>query len=315
MSVRHWATSAHPASGRFEAWRQALDDSHLEWELDAVSDADFQARIRERRVDDLRLVECRCDPCQGQRGRAEIGRSDEAYFGILFELSGRETTRQGDTEALLGPGDFVMWDSERAMEFRVHDRLHKFTLLVPKPRMDAVLHGAHGYAGTVVRGADRNGAIASSALARLARDFHGLGETELSALTDPILGLVAAAMTANRPSDRIGAHEGDFRRFCRYAERHLGDGSLDPARIAAAHAVSVRYLHLVFAEQGTTVGRWIRERRLANCRRDLVRAGAGVTITEIAFRWGFNDMAHFSRLFKARFGVSARAVVRSGRLL
>ena len=28
--------------------------------------------------------------------------------------------------------------------------------------------------------------------------------------------------------------------------------------------------------------------------------------TEIAFGWGFNDAAHFSRIFRARFGCSAR---------
>ena len=32
------------------------------------------------------------------------------------------------------------------------------------------------------------------------------------------------------------------------------------------------------------------------------------SITEIALRWGFNDSAHFSRTFRARFGLSPRAV-------
>ena len=31
------------------------------------------------------------------------------------------------------------------------------------------------------------------------------------------------------------------------------------------------------------------------------------TITEIAFAWGFNNSAHFNRLFKERYGLSARA--------
>ena len=30
-------------------------------------------------------------------------------------------------------------------------------------------------------------------------------------------------------------------------------------------------------------------------------------ITEIAFRWGFNDSAHFSKAFRAEFGQSPRA--------
>jgi AraC-like DNA-binding protein len=30
------------------------------------------------------------------------------------------------------------------------------------------------------------------------------------------------------------------------------------------------------------------------------------TITEIAFGWGFSDAAHFSRIFRARFGCAPR---------
>jgi methylphosphotriester-DNA--protein-cysteine methyltransferase len=34
------------------------------------------------------------------------------------------------------------------------------------------------------------------------------------------------------------------------------------------------------------------------------------TNIEIAFRWGFNDAAHFSRVFKAQYGVSPRQLMR-----
>jgi AraC-like DNA-binding protein len=30
------------------------------------------------------------------------------------------------------------------------------------------------------------------------------------------------------------------------------------------------------------------------------------SVSEIAYHWGFNDAAHFSRTFKARFGMSPR---------
>nr|WP_246657492.1 helix-turn-helix domain-containing protein [Cohaesibacter sp. CAU 1516] len=35
-------------------------------------------------------------------------------------------------------------------------------------------------------------------------------------------------------------------------------------------------------------------------------AAASKTITEIAFRWGFNDAAHFSRSFRRCYGEAAR---------
>ena len=68
----------------------------------------------------------------------------------------------------------------------------------------------------------------------------------------------------------------------------------------------MRYLHLLFSRFGTTVSRWILERRLERCRRELVVTGPHKNITEVAFKWGFNDAAHFSRVFKKRYGVPPR---------
>jgi transcriptional regulator GlxA family with amidase domain len=71
--------------------------------------------------------------------------------------------------------------------------------------------------------------------------------------------------------------------------------------------ISLRYLYLLFGDESTSVSRWIMERRLEHCRRQLVCSHRSFTITEVALRWGFNDPAHFSRAFKKRCGVSPRA--------
>jgi AraC-like DNA-binding protein len=61
------------------------------------------------------------------------------------------------------------------------------------------------------------------------------------------------------------------------------------------------------AEQGTTVTDWIRERRLAGCRRDLADPTLrDVPIGDVAVRWGYRDQAYFSRLFRRAFGETPR---------
>jgi AraC family transcriptional regulator, positive regulator of tynA and feaB len=84
----------------------------------------------------------------------------------LFELRGREVIRQGDNETVLETGDFVLWDSEREMKFRVLKPLRKFTLLIPKARMSALLGDVEQYAGMVVRGSGKADGIAAEALRR-----------------------------------------------------------------------------------------------------------------------------------------------------
>jgi AraC family transcriptional regulator, positive regulator of tynA and feaB len=311
MTADVWTTGMHRAAERFEAWREALNQSHLEWDLEPPGLPTFNARVRQKWLDGIRVVDCRCDPCVGWRRRSLVRRTEGAYLGILFELRGREVIRQGDNEAVLETGDFVMWDSEREMEFRVLEPLHKLTLLIPKARMSALLGDVEQYAGMVVRGSGKADGIAAEALRRLARDFVTIDESSANMVMDPILDLLAATLRTRRvPADASKGHTDSFRRFCRYIETNLGDATLSPSKVATAHNVSLRYLHLVFAEQSTSVGQWIRRRRLQNCRRELSWGGRSRSITEIAFHWGFNDMSHFSRTFKAQFGASPRELAR-----
>jgi AraC family transcriptional regulator, positive regulator of tynA and feaB len=53
---------------------------------------------------------------------------------------------------------------------------------------------------------------------------------------------------------------------------------------------------------GETVGEVVRVRRLAKARRDLMKSGE--PISTIAHRWRFSDSSHFSKAFKAHYGVS-----------
>jgi AraC-like DNA-binding protein len=87
----------------------------------------------------------------------------------------------------------------------------------------------------------------------------------------------------------------------------IADPALCPAKVVAHFGVSVRYLHKVLEEGSRSFGRLSLERRLERCAKDFARADADPgTITEIALRWGFNDMSHFSRTFRQRFGKTPR---------
>ena len=88
-----------------------------------------------------------------------------------------------------------------------------------------------------------------------------------------------------------------------FIEEHLGDPELTPGMVAAAHYVSVRYLHKLFETEFATVAEWIRRRRLERCRRDLLDpALQALPVNAIAARWGLLNAAHFSRAFRAAYG-------------
>ncbi|MDF5754366.1 helix-turn-helix domain-containing protein [Spongiactinospora sp. TRM90649] len=90
-----------------------------------------------------------------------------------------------------------------------------------------------------------------------------------------------------------------------YVRRHLNDPGLSPETIAAAHHISLRYLYKVCADAGLGLEQWIIGERLKGAREELASTDArGRTIAMIARRWGFRDPTHFTRRFRAAYGVT-----------
>jgi AraC-like DNA-binding protein len=90
-----------------------------------------------------------------------------------------------------------------------------------------------------------------------------------------------------------------------YIAGHLGDPGLCVDIVARAVGVTPRHLNRAFAAEQTTVAQFILSRRLERAKADLAApALAHFRVADIAFRWGFSSQAHFSRLFRSRFGCS-----------
>lgn len=301
-----WTTADLPATSRFDAWSDALSATHLDWELVGGS-RDFNAEVVARNCGDLRLIGCRCDPCEGFRTSQHIDRSDGEYIGILFELAGTEIVRQGSHEATLRPGDFVIWDSLKPMEFRVLEPLRKMTIMVPKRSMRRFLPDIDNIAGMRIEGTEKLGPLVGAHLQQLSSGLQTLEDRHLRLIADTTLELVAAGVRAKQELDPA---RGDrvYKRVCSFIVEHLSDPDLSPATIAQSNGISLRYLHKLFSTRGRSVSRWILKQRLDHCRRDMEICGRDRSITEIALGWGFNDCSHFSRSFRAEFGASAREI-------
>jgi AraC family transcriptional regulator, positive regulator of tynA and feaB len=120
------------------------------------------------------------------------------------------------------------------------------------------------------------------------------------AAADAALELLRAAVEPAVPTSRDARRAALRAEVRRYVRAHLPDPALDPETIARAHAISVRALHALFEDTGESVAGLVRRERLARCYEDLELPSGG-SVTEIAFRWGFRDAAHFSRVFKREF--------------
>jgi AraC-like DNA-binding protein len=141
-----------------------------------------------------------------------------------------------------------------------------------------------------------------------ARALAGVVLELLGALLAEQLGM--SAQTDREP------HEALFARVCTFVEARLTDPELSPREIANAHHVSLRSLQVLFQRKGTTVAKWIRQRRLERCRLDLLDPTLErLPVHAIARRWGFVNDSHFNRAFRTELGISPAAYRRNQLLI
>jgi AraC-like DNA-binding protein len=190
-------------------------------------------------------------------------------------------------------------------------------LIVCIPRTEVEVHGKEiaRAQGTVISTVTGAASLVGHVLRGMATQFDQPDEASFGRLSFHVVGLMSV-MCAHVMGDgaQYESRSSTVEKAKEFIELNLADESLCPATVAAAHNVSSRTLHRLFEEENETPSRWIRLRRLERCRSDLLDESlAELSISDIGARWGVCDPAHFSRLFKAQFGVAPREFRRRAR--
>lgn len=102
-------------------------------------------------------------------------------------------------------------------------------------------------------------------------------------------------------------------RATEFLAAHAGD-DIGPADLVAACGVSLRTLQDAFARHfGVGPMTWLRNLRLDRVRAELERAAPGaVTVGDVAARWGFYHLSHFTAAYRRRFGELPSETLRNG---
>ncbi|MGI5204744.1 helix-turn-helix domain-containing protein [Spirillospora sp. CA-108201] len=244
-----------------------------------------------------------------------IRRSDPETLFVTCTVRGHAIGEQAGRQADLGVGDLMLRDSSRPYltRFGSSDPAggQLLSLQFPRSMLPLPERGVRGLSAVRIRGDRGIGALASQFLLQLTRRLEEFSPTEAARVSTLTLDVLTAALAgALDAHEAVPAHT---RRRALMAQIHafiqanLGDAHLTPGVIAAAHHISLRYLHQLFHEEGHTVAGWIRGRRLERCRRDLADPRlADRPIKAIAARWGFTSPAHFSQAFCSAYGLSPR---------
>jgi AraC-like DNA-binding protein len=298
-----------PPRARRDYFRQMMADAIVPFDSRFHAEDDFHGEVLSGPVGIVHVTRVIAPPMTASRTPRLIRASDPELFKIDVQLRGRTVFAQGDREAALGPGDFTLLDLSRPVHFADHADAHE-VLAVKFPH--AALPLRHDeleqLTAVPISGRDGLGAPISSLARHLVRHLDDYAPTDGARLAAALMDLLIVALAERLdrgpsvpPATRRRALLASVQAFI---ERRLGDPELSPGVIAAENHISLRYLHKLFEAQQTTVAAWIRQRRLERCRRDLRDPELSHwSVSAIAARWGLIDAAHFSRVFRAAYGL------------
>jgi AraC-like DNA-binding protein len=241
------------------------------------------------------------------------GRSVSAhrpYFKLHVQDVGQSLNLQDRSEILLAQGDLMLCDPARPYTIRFDNPNRMLVLRIPSERLAERVADPEALCGRRLAGDGLAGALLTSFIRTLWVNAAEAGDVMGEALQDAALSLLAAAALEGQgqaPASRGAQPDlGARARIKRFIDENLCDPDLSVGRVADKLGVSPRYVQMVFAGIATTPLAYIRRKRLERAARALREDGVACNITELSFSLGFNDLSHFSRAFKAQYGVGPR---------
>ncbi|WP_245276423.1 helix-turn-helix domain-containing protein [Methylocapsa aurea] len=258
---------------------------------------------------ELRLSVVQCNGVALERlPRAPQRVSQDCYFAVVL-ISGNYCLEQDGREAVLRPGDMTLYDATRPHRIQCPGDFVKLILSIPRPLLRERMPDIEHCTALPMPGAGGIGAVTSNFLRASSQQADELTTLETSSLAEQALDLLTLSAASARPASFAVSRSRSvsMRRVKLLIEKCLADCDLDTAIIARRAGLSARYVNALFGDEGTSLMRYVWRLRLENCAKDMQDPRrAGDAISDIAFRWGFNDASHFSRAFRRQFGRAPR---------
>ena len=308
-----FSTVGLPDQRRIELWEDHNAETLIGLRCRTLDATAFEATEINVQLDRVQLARVSGTSHVVERDAEVIRHRPADAIALYFSLVGEAFFYHQDGVRVLRPGQLLMCDADRPFMRGFSHGLEELVVKVPR-EVFADLTGTECLPEPVVVDFGKGASAYAGALARqVGRAARAVGAVPADERT--VLELVSA-LTSGGCDQLSMAHPAAARAFI---ESHLADPGLSAPQVAAGIGISARHLSRVFAEDGTTLPKYVLGRRLGTAHAMLRKPGAvSMTIAEVAHACGFVSADHFSRAFGARFGeratdvrrraVSARAV-------
>jgi AraC-like DNA-binding protein len=307
-STTRYSTDDVAGQESFAYWRDLICDVFINLDCSTAQERSFGGRIQTQAMAEIEVSTMEADAMRLVRTKGHIARAGDDHFLIVLQGGGTMVSQQDGRESTLSEGDCALFDSARPYVASFERSFRHVVLKVSRGLMRSRYGPIEGFSGLRIPGDRGMGRVASRFLQSLPENLAHMSPASASRAAAVSLDLVAAAiadLSASAPASDTAVRVARRVQIKDYIESHLCDPELSLSSVAAGLQISARYVNDVFEGEDTSVVRHIWSRRLERCHA-LLRdpAQSARSIGSIAFGLGFNNMSHFSRCFRLRYGMS-----------
>ncbi|WP_431202892.1 helix-turn-helix domain-containing protein [Bradyrhizobium betae] len=293
------------------AWREAVATLFDVDDLAAGEPGPFRADISSYAMGPVLIGMSRASGQRFRRTAETIARSGVDHIILQLYLKGGFDGIADARPVRVRAGDICLFDLAQTLETRA-TAFENVTLVVPRPMFGPYLLRVGDLHGLVLPESGVIARLLAGHLAALLEFAPRMTLDECQSVVEGTVSLLAACLRnelerVEADADHSAAVNPSLIRIRQYIEAGLGSEDLSAHSVAAHFGLSRASLYRLFAPVGG-IADYIRSRRLHRAFFDLANSDARAQrISEVARRWQLGTDAHFTRSFKAAYGITPRA--------
>ncbi|SCC91167.1 Transcriptional regulator, AraC family with acetamidase/formamidase activity [Thiomonas sp. X19] len=306
VHTEYFTTESYPVQQRPMAWRETLQQHWLRPEMAGSGTPMHGTVLAGRSPQGIELARISSSPQTIER---MVDHPDAVWLSL--HIAGEATLFEGGHAVPVVPGDIVYSTSAAELGMSFGSDFRQFIVRIPGEPLKARLPAPLTLSAGCLSGRSGIGRVFAGTLGALAESFESLGDDQITSIEQTLSEFVITSLADSGAMRLQGgmsvSHTVLFKRLLRQIDGNLSDPELSLAALAKRERISERLLQKLFEASGQTFSAHLRQKRLEHCRADLAnRLYSHLSISDICFRWGFNDAAHFSRAFREQFQMSPR---------
>lgn len=309
--IQH-STESHRDRDKVAFWADLVCRHFVSAECHSVAAPEsFHGAMALRQVGRVNVAQIVAGGLRVVRTAGMMARASKECFLVGIQNAGHSELAQGGRLARLNPGDMAVLSSAKPFQLSFNGDFARTVLSFPADELRQLVPDVDAMTATTLDGQG----TAARLFGQVARHYFDTDSSALPAdaanhAASGLIEILAGTLSSQRtalPTRRPQLACFHLARIKQYAMETLHSPELSVASVSLALRISPAHIHRLFASEALTFSAWLWSYRLLVCKKELEEPSQSHrTICEIAFAKGFSNSAHFSRTFRAKFGVSPR---------